>query len=47
MEDVTPPSGSLSDPRMASPDKGKRIVDESVARLVRFVRWFKTIETSV
>lgn len=44
MEDVTPPSGSLSDPRMASPEKGQRIVEESVARLVRFVKWFKSID---
>lgn len=47
MEDITPPSGSLSDPRRASPEIGKRIVDESVARLVRFVQWFKTIDTHV
>ncbi len=47
MEDITPPSGSLSDPRVASPEKGKRIVDESVARLVRFVQWFKGIEPTV
>ena len=44
MEDITPPSGSLSDPRMASPDKGQRIVEASVARLVRFVTWFKGID---
>ena len=47
MEEITPPSGSLSDPRMASPERGKRIVDESVARLVRFVEWFKGIDPIV
>lgn len=47
MEDITPPSGSLSDPRVASPEKGKRIVEESVARLVRFVQWFKGIDPQV
>jgi creatinine amidohydrolase len=47
MEDVTPPSGSLSDPRVASADKGQRIVENAVEGLSSFVRWFKTIDPAV
>jgi creatinine amidohydrolase len=47
MEDITPPSGSLSDPRLASADKGQQIVDSAVEGLTSFVRWFKTIDPSV
>lgn len=47
MEEITPPSGSLSDPHVASPDKGKRIVENAVASLARFVEWFKTVDSSV
>jgi creatinine amidohydrolase len=47
MEDITPPSGSLSDPNLASAERGKRIIDESVARLVRFMNWFKNIDSRV
>ena len=47
MGDVTPPSGSLADPRLASADKGRRIVDNAVANLSAFVEWFKTVEPTV
>ncbi len=47
MEDITPPSGSYGDPMLASPDKGRRIVEESVARMVRFVNWFKEMDPVV
>lgn len=47
MEDVTPASGSLSDPRLASADKGERIVANSVAGLTSFVRWFKEVDPRV
>lgn len=47
MEDIAPPSGSLSDPHMAAPERGQRIVEESVGRLVRFLQWFKSIDPSV
>ena len=47
MEDVTPPSGSLSDPRLASADKGKGIVDSAVDGLTSFVRWFQTVDPSI
>jgi creatinine amidohydrolase/Fe(II)-dependent formamide hydrolase-like protein len=47
MGEVTPPSGSLSDPRVASADKGERIVANAVDGLASFVRWFKTIDPTV
>jgi creatinine amidohydrolase/Fe(II)-dependent formamide hydrolase-like protein len=47
MEDITPPSGSLSDPRLASADKGQRIVDSAVESLTSFVRWFQSIDPAV
>lgn len=47
MEEITPPSGSLSDPRLASADKGGRIVDEAVTGLAAFVRWFSGVDPTV
>ena len=47
MGDVTPPSGSLSDPRLASADKGERIVANAVAGLAAFVCWFKQVDPRV
>lgn len=44
MEDITPPSGSMSDPRLASADKGERQIAASVEALSKFVEWFKTID---
>ncbi len=47
MEDITPPSGSLSDPRLASREKGERLVTNAVDGLIAFVRWFKTVDPVV
>lgn len=47
MEDVTPPSGSLSDPRLASREKGERLVTNATEGLIAFVRWFKTVDPAV
>lgn len=47
MEDITPPSGSLSDPLLASADKGERIVANAVEGLTAFVQWFKTVDPAV
>lgn len=44
MEEITPPSGSLSDPTLASPERGERIVERAVERMARFMDWFKTID---
>jgi creatinine amidohydrolase len=47
MEDVTPPSGSLSDPRLASRERGERLVTHAIEDLIAFVQWFKTVDPSV
>jgi len=47
MEEVAPPSGSLSDPQLASRERGERLVTTAIEGLVGFVRWFKTIDPSV
>lgn len=47
MDDITPPSGSLSDPLLASAERGERIVGQAVARLVRFMEWFKSVDPRV
>lgn len=47
MEDITPPSGSLADPRLASADKGERQIEAVVAALTEFVKWFKTVDPRV
>lgn len=47
MEDLTPPSGSLTDPSLASPERGERIVERSVSRIADFVRWFKSVDPRV
>jgi creatinine amidohydrolase len=47
MDDITPPSGSLSDPLLASAERGERIVRQAVGRLVRFMEWFKSVDPRV
>jgi creatinine amidohydrolase len=47
MEEITPPSGSMSEPRIASADKGKRIIENSVEALSEFVTWFKSVDPAV
>ncbi|MGH2561311.1 MAG: creatininase family protein [Thermomicrobiales bacterium] len=47
MEEITPPSGSLSDPYVASAAKGERIVEEAVTSLADFVRWFIGVDPAV
>lgn len=47
MDDITPPSGSLSDPLVASVDKGKRQTEVAVEGAVRFMRWFKSVDPHV
>jgi creatinine amidohydrolase len=47
MEDVTPPSGSLSDPRLASRERGERLVSHAIEDLIAFVQWFKTVDPAV
>lgn len=47
MEDITPPSGSLSDPRLASKERGERLVANAIEGLIAFVQWFKTVDPAV
>lgn len=47
MEDITPPSGSLSDPTLATAERGERIVERAVEGLSRFMEWFKSINPQV
>lgn len=47
MEEITPPSGSLSDPLLASRERGERLVTNAIEGLIAFVRWFKTVDPSV
>jgi creatinine amidohydrolase len=47
MGDITPPSGSLSDPLLASKERGERLITNAVAGLTAFVQWLKTVETTV
>jgi creatinine amidohydrolase len=47
MEDVTPATGSMSDPRRASSDKGEHIVANSVEGLTHFIEWFKSVDPKV
>ena len=47
MGDITPETGSLSDPTNASADKGERIFASSVEALTAFTEWFKTIDPTV
>jgi creatinine amidohydrolase len=47
MEDITPSSGSLSDPRLATAERGERIIEHAVDRLVRFMQWFKDVDPRV
>lgn len=47
MEDIAPPSGSLSDPQLASIERGHRIIDAAVDHMVLFMRWFKSKDPRV
>lgn len=44
MSDAAPPSGSLSDPRLASEERGRRIAETAVGKLTRFTAWWKTVD---
>jgi creatinine amidohydrolase len=44
MRDVTPESGSLSDPSLASPDRGRALLDFATEYCAEFMRWFRTVD---
>ncbi|MGH2406323.1 MAG: creatininase family protein [bacterium] len=47
MREVTPETGSLSDPSKASPERGKALLDYAVNFCVDFMRWFRTTDPRV
>ena len=44
MGDVTPETGSLSDPALASPERGQQLLDYAVERSVEFLRWYRSVD---
>lgn len=44
MRDVTPETGSLSDPSLASPKRGEALLDYAVEFCAEFMRWFRTVD---
>lgn len=47
MREVTPPTGSLSDPTKASEARGRAMLDYAVNFCVEFMRWFRTADPKV
>lgn len=44
MEDVTPPTGSLSDPSLASAERGRQLLEFAVEACATFLRWFRGVD---
>jgi creatinine amidohydrolase/Fe(II)-dependent formamide hydrolase-like protein len=44
MQDLTPESGSLSDPSLASPERGRVLLEFAVEYCAEFMRWFRTVD---
>ena len=45
MEDVAPPeTGSLSDPRLGTADRGRALLDHAVEACAKFLRWFRGVD---
>lgn len=45
MEDVAPPeTGSLSDPALGSPERGRLLFEHAVDAVARFLRWFRGVD---
>lgn len=44
MEDVTPPTGSLSDPTPATPERGQQLFENAVDGCIKFLRWFRNVD---
>jgi creatinine amidohydrolase len=47
MREVTPETGSLSDPAKASADKGRKMLEYSTNACIDFMRWFRTTDPRV
>jgi creatinine amidohydrolase len=44
MRDVTPETGSLSDPSPASESRGRALLDTAVKFCIEFMNWFRTVD---
>jgi len=44
MTDVTPDTGSLSDPSLATAERGAKLLDFTVARCIEFMQWYRGID---
>ncbi len=45
MEDVAPPeTGSLSDPRLGTPERGRALFEHAVESCAKFLRWFRGVD---
>lgn len=44
MEDVTPPTGSLSDPTLGSAERGRQLLEHAVSACAAFLKWFRTVD---
>ena len=44
MEDVTPATGNLADPTLATPERGRQLFEHAVHGCARFLRWFRRVD---
>ena len=45
MEDVAPPeTGSLSDPGLGTPERGRALFEHAVESCAKFLRWFRSVD---
>lgn len=44
MEDIAPPTGSLSDPTLASTERGQSLFETALAACIEFLKWFRSVD---
>jgi creatinine amidohydrolase len=44
MEDITPPTGSLSDPKLGSAERGRQLLEYAVGACAKFLKWFRAVD---
>ena len=44
MEDIAPPTGSLSDPTLASAERGRQLFEAALAACITFLKWFRGVD---
>jgi creatinine amidohydrolase len=47
MEDITPSTGSLSDPTLGSAERGQQLLQHAVQACAEFLRWFRTVDPHI